>query len=44
MARSFYGENKRVANAKSKRELGMEYAWPDYRTALRGMWREESWR
>lgn len=44
MARSFYGENKRVSNGKSKRELGMEYAYPDYRTALDAMWRDGTWR
>lgn len=44
MARSFYGENKRVSNAKSKAVLKMEYAWPDYRTSLEIMWREGSWR
>jgi nucleoside-diphosphate-sugar epimerase len=43
MARSFYGENKRVSNAKSKADLGMRYAYPDYRTALLRMWREDSW-
>ena len=44
MARSFYGENKRVSNTKSKSELGMEYQWPDYRAALTRMWEEGSWR
>lgn len=44
MGRSFYGENKRVSNAKSKRELGMDYAYPDYRTALTRMWQEKTWR
>jgi nucleoside-diphosphate-sugar epimerase len=44
MARSFYGENKRVSNAKSKAGLGMRYAYPDYRTALLRMWREDAWR
>jgi nucleoside-diphosphate-sugar epimerase len=43
MARSFYGENKRVSNAKSVAELGMVYQYPDYRTALEKMWREKSW-
>jgi nucleoside-diphosphate-sugar epimerase len=43
MARSFYGENKRVSNAKSKRDLGMTYAYPDFRTALKKMWQEERW-
>lgn len=44
MARSFYGENKRVSNAKSRRELGMDYGWPNYRAALGRMWEEGSWR
>ncbi|WP_181700650.1 SDR family oxidoreductase [Chthonobacter albigriseus] len=44
MARSFYGENKRVANGKSKRELGMTYRYPTYREALGAMWREGNWR
>lgn len=44
MARSFYGENKRVSNAKSKTVLGMDYEWPDYMTAFRRMWKEGSWR
>ena len=44
MARSFYGENKRVANLKSKSELGLSYAYPNYRTAFARMWAEGSWR
>ena len=44
MARSFYGENKRVSNAKSKEVLGFDYAWPDYRFALERMWNDGSWR
>lgn len=44
MARSFYGENKRVANGLSKRDLGLVYAYPDYRTALTRMWQEGTWR
>lgn len=44
MARSFYGENKRVSNAKSRKFLGMTYQWPDYRKALKRMWDENSWR
>ena len=43
MARSFYGENKRVANGRSKRLLGLDYAYPDYRVALRTLW-EKGWR
>ena len=44
MARSFYGENKRVNNNKSKSDLPMIYDWPDYRTSLKRMWEEECWR
>jgi nucleoside-diphosphate-sugar epimerase len=44
MARSFYGENKRVSNGKSRQVLGLDYAYPDYRTALRRMWLEATWR
>lgn len=44
MARSFYGENKRVSNAKSKSGLGMTYDWPNYRAALRRMYDEETWK
>lgn len=42
MARSFYGDNKRVSNARI-RELGYGFAYPDYRSALERMWREDSW-
>jgi nucleoside-diphosphate-sugar epimerase len=34
MARSFYGENKRVANARLKRELGVRLAYPSYQEGL----------
>ena len=34
MARSFYGESKRVANRRIKEELGVKLAWPDYRAGL----------
>jgi nucleoside-diphosphate-sugar epimerase len=34
MARSFYAESKRVANARMKRELGVVLAYPDYRAGL----------
>lgn len=44
MARSFYGENKRVSNARSKRILGMNYKYPNYRTALARMWEEDDWK
>ncbi|MCF6321477.1 MAG: SDR family oxidoreductase [Rhizobiaceae bacterium] len=44
MARSFYGENKRVSNEKSKADLAMQYAWPNYRSAFDAMWNEDTWR
>lgn len=44
MARSFYGENKRVANGLSKSALGLAYAYPNYRAAFDRMWSEGSWR
>jgi len=34
MARSFYGENKRVSNQRLKDELGYTFRFPDYRIAL----------
>jgi nucleoside-diphosphate-sugar epimerase len=43
MARSFYGENKRVSNAAIK-QAGYRFKFPDYRTALDSMWAERNWR
>lgn len=37
MARSFWGENKKVSNEKL-RMLGYEFEFPDYRQSLRQMW------
>ncbi|MEM9633284.1 MAG: SDR family oxidoreductase [Pseudomonadota bacterium] len=34
MARSFYGENKRVSNKRVKDELGYSFRYPNYRVAL----------
>ena len=34
MARSFYGENRRVANGRAKRALGWTPRYPDYRVGL----------
>jgi len=34
MARSFYGENKRVANGRMKERLGVALAYPTYREGL----------
>ncbi|MEO0496962.1 MAG: SDR family oxidoreductase [Pseudomonadota bacterium] len=43
MARSFYGENKRVSNAKAKAQLGWRPQFPTYETALDHLWRT-GWR
>lgn len=42
MARSFYGENKRVSNA-AIRTLGFEFAWPEYRSSLAQLWNDGTW-
>ncbi|WP_323770537.1 SDR family oxidoreductase [Antarctobacter sp.] len=34
MARSFYGESKRVSNERIKKELGVTLRYPDYQSAL----------
>lgn len=43
MARSFYGENKRVANARIK-AAGFSFAYPDYKEGLGALWREGTWK
>ena len=40
MARSFYGENKRVCNARMKRELGFQPRYASYKEGLAAIWRE----
>ena len=37
MGRSFYGENKRVSNARIKEELGVKLACPTYREGMRSL-------
>lgn len=39
--RAFYAENRRVANGKMKRDLGIRLRYPDYRSGLRACLREE---
>jgi nucleoside-diphosphate-sugar epimerase len=41
MARSFYDDNKRVANALVKRELGVRLRYPDYRAGLAAILAQE---
>jgi len=43
MTRSFYGENKRVSNARIK-AAGYRFAFADYRAALEHMWAAGGWR
>lgn len=43
MARSFYGENKRVSNEKI-RNLGFSFLYPDYRVSLLQLWKDDRWR
>jgi dTDP-4-dehydrorhamnose reductase len=43
MARSFYGEVKRVSNAKI-RKAGYDFLFPNYRAALDDMWQNRRWR
>ncbi|EJC82179.1 nucleoside-diphosphate-sugar epimerase [Rhizobium leguminosarum bv. trifolii WSM2297] len=43
MARSFYGENKRVSNAKL-RAVGFEFSFPDYPMSLAQLWQDGRWR
>ena len=42
MARSFYGENKRVSNATIT-GLGFRFQFPDYRVSLAELWASERW-
>jgi nucleoside-diphosphate-sugar epimerase len=44
LARSFYGENKRVSNKRLRQGLGVALRYPTYREGLSAMWRDETWR
>ncbi|MBG1232937.1 SDR family oxidoreductase [Aestuariivirga litoralis] len=41
MARSFYGESKRVSNARMKQELGYKLKYPNYRDGLEAILKSE---
>ncbi len=41
MARSFWGENRKVSNAKTKVTLGIHWQYPTYRDGLRAILAEE---
>jgi hypothetical protein len=40
MARSFWSENRRVANAATKAALGIEWLYPSYREGLAAILRD----
>jgi nucleoside-diphosphate-sugar epimerase len=42
MARSFYADNRRIANARIKRELGVRLRYPTYREGLRAILEQEA--
>lgn len=44
MARSFYGDNKRVSNRRMRKELAVGLRYPTYREGLTAMWQEGNWR
>jgi nucleoside-diphosphate-sugar epimerase len=44
MARSFYGENKRVGNNRLAADLGVRLAYPTYREGITALWKDGSWR
>ncbi|MCR4282643.1 MAG: NAD(P)-dependent oxidoreductase, partial [Bauldia sp.] len=44
MARSFYGENKRVSNMRIKQELAVGLRYPTYREGLTALWKDGIWR
>jgi hypothetical protein len=43
MARSFYGENKRVSNTKLK-AAGFTFSFPNYPMSLAQLWQSGGWR
>ncbi|ORE94544.1 hypothetical protein ATO13_10731 [Stappia sp. 22II-S9-Z10] len=44
MARSFYGELKRISNARIRQELGVRLTYPTYREGLNRLWESGQWR
>jgi len=43
MARSFYGELKRVSNRRIRQELGVRLRYPTYREGLSALWESGDW-
>jgi len=44
MARTFYGDNKRVSNRRIRDDLAVALSYPSYRDGLATMWKDGSWR
>ncbi len=44
MARSFYGDVKRIVNRRIREELGVDLAYPTYREGMTALWRTGTWR
>ena len=44
LARTFYADNKRVANQRIKQELNVSLRYPNYREGLGALWRDGNWR
>ena len=44
MARSFYGDNKRVSNRRIVEELAVLLRYPTYREGLSALWKSGDWR
>jgi nucleoside-diphosphate-sugar epimerase len=44
MARTFYGDNKRVSNRRIHDDLAVTISYPTYRDGLAAMWKDGSWR
>ena len=44
MARSFYGEVKRISNTRIRQELGVALRYPTYREGLNALWESGRWR
>ncbi|MSP03585.1 MAG: SDR family NAD(P)-dependent oxidoreductase [Acetobacteraceae bacterium] len=42
MARSFWAENRKVSSRKTQTALGLRWLYPDFRSGLAAIWREES--
>ncbi|MEM8552673.1 MAG: NAD(P)-dependent oxidoreductase, partial [Pseudomonadota bacterium] len=44
MARSFYGDTKRIRNTRITSELGVNLTYPTYREGLTALWQSGAWK